>query len=106
MYVKNLNDYLFMTITCKCKKIMIKKAPAAVHIDKTARPQIIYKDINPRINTILENYYKITGVPVLINTSFNMHEEPIVCTPGDAIRGFIDGKLDYLVINNFLIKKK
>ena len=106
MYVKNLNDYLFMTITCLCKKIMIKKAPAAVHIDKTARPQIIDKDINPRINSILENYYKITGVPVLINTSFNMHEEPIVCTPSDAIRGFIDGKLDYLVINNFLIKKK
>ena len=105
MYVKNLNDYLFMTITCLCKKIMIKKAPAAVHIDKTARPQIIDKDINPRINSILENYYKITGVPVLINTSFNMHEEPIVCTPVDAIRGFIDGKLDYLVINNFLIKK-
>ena len=42
-----------------CKKIMIKKAPAAVHIDKTARPQIIYKDINPRINSILENYYKL-----------------------------------------------
>lgn len=105
MYVNNVKDYLFMTITCKCKNIMRKKAPAAVHIDGTARPQIIDKYINPRINLILENYYKITGVPVLINTSFNMHEEPIVCTPGDAIRGFIDGQLDYLVINNYLIKK-
>jgi carbamoyltransferase len=105
MYVNNARDYLFMTMTCKCKKIMSKKAPAAVHVDDTARPQIIDKYINPRINLILENYYKITGVPILINTSFNMHEEPIVCTPGDAIRGFIDGQLDYLVINNYLIKK-
>ncbi len=106
MYVNNLNDYMFMTMTCKCKKIMTKKAPAAVHIDDTARPQIIDKYINPRINLVLENYYKITGVPVLINTSFNMHEEPIVCSPGDAIRGFLDGQLDYLVLNDYLIKKK
>ena len=59
-----------------------------------------------KLNQILDEFEKLTGKGILINTSFNVRGEPIVCTPGDAIRGFIDGKLDYLVINNFLIKKK
>ncbi len=84
---------------------MNKKSPAAVHIDNTARPQIIDKKINPRIFKILNEYKKITKIPVLINTSFNMHEEPIVCSPNDAIRGFLDGRLDYLILKNFLIKR-
>lgn len=104
--IKKLADYKFMTITCNCKKKMLKQAPAAVHIDNTARPQVVNRTSNLRLALILENFYKITGTPILINTSFNMHEEPIVCSPNDAIRGFIDGKLDYLVLNNFLFKKK
>tara|TARA_B100000579_G_scaffold390693_1_gene365354 strand:- start:19747 stop:21438 length:1692 start_codon:yes stop_codon:yes gene_type:complete len=103
--LKKLDDYKYMTLTCVCKKIMIKKSPAAVHIDNTARPQIIDKKINPRIFKILNEYKKITKIPVLINTSFNMHEEPIVCSPNDAIRGFLDGRLDYLILKNFLIKR-
>jgi carbamoyltransferase len=51
-------------------------------------------------------YKKITKIPVLINTSFNMHEEPIVCSPNDAVRAFLASKIDYLILDNYLIKKK
>jgi len=93
----------FMTITFDCTDYMKEKCPAVVHVDGTARPQIIYNDINSSLYRIIDEYYKITGLPALINTSFNMHEEPIVCTPSDAIRSFQLGHLDYLAIGNFLI---
>ena len=106
LYINNeLDNYKYMTITCNCKPLMISKAPASVHVDKTARPQIVSQKENRRLYKILSEYYKLSGVPVLINTSFNMHEEPIVFTPEDAIRAFLDGNLDYLIINNFVIQK-
>ena len=101
----SLNDYKFMTITCDCKKIMINNSPAAVHIDNTARPQMINKKISLRLFKILNEYKKITKIPVLINTSFNMHEEPIVCSPNDAIRAFLASKIDYLILEKYLIQK-
>jgi carbamoyltransferase len=52
---------------------------------------------------ILDEYHKRTGIPTLINTSYNMHEEPIVCTPEDAIRAFQDGRLEVLALGNFLV---
>jgi carbamoyltransferase len=94
----------FMTITFNCTDWMKKHCPAVVHIDGTARPQLIHHDCNPSYYRILNEYYKITGLPSLINTSFNMHEEPIVCTPQDAIRGFIQGDLDYLALGNYLLQ--
>jgi carbamoyltransferase len=94
----------FMTITFDCTDYMKKTSPAAVHVDNTARPQITEKRINPSYNKILEEYYKLTKIPTIINTSFNMHEEPIVCTPNDAIRSFKAGNLDCLAIGNFLVK--
>lgn len=94
----------FMTITFDCTDFMKKNSPATVHIDNTARPQLIDKNTNISYRKILENYYKLTGIPSLVNTSFNMHEEPIVCTPDDAIRSFLAGKLDYLAVGNYLIK--
>jgi carbamoyltransferase len=84
---------------------MLNEAPAAVHVDKTARPQIVFKNENFRLYKILEEYRKITGIAALINTSFNMHEEPIVCSPNDALRAFVSGKLDNLVLGNFLISQ-
>ena len=94
---------IFMTITFDCTDFMKEKMPAAVHVDGTARPQLISRDINPSYYDIISEYKKLTGIPGLINTSFNMHEEPIVCTPEDAVRGFLAGKLDYLAIGNFLV---
>jgi carbamoyltransferase len=58
---------------------------------------------NPSFHRILRSYHERTGIPTLINTSFNMHEEPIVCSPSDAVRAFLLGNLDYLAIGDFLV---
>ena len=95
----------FMTITFDVKPEWTKKISAVSHVDNTARPQILKKKTNPLYYSIINEYYKITGIPLTINTSFNMHEEPIVCSPDDAIRSFIESGIDYLAIEKFLVKK-
>jgi carbamoyltransferase len=92
----------FMTVTCDCTPWMKQVSPAVVHLDGTARPQLITRDAEPFYYDILKRYHEQTGIPSLINTSFNMHEEPIVCTPEDAVRAFRLGHLDYLVLGSFL----
>jgi carbamoyltransferase len=94
----------FMTITCDCTDWMKQVSPAVVHLDGTARPQIISQAAEPFYYDILSRYCQRTGIPSLINTSYNMHEEPIVCTPHDAIRAFQQGHLDVLVIGPFLVR--
>lgn len=94
----------FMTVTFDCTPWFIENCPAAAHVDGTARPQLVRKAVNPKYHRILEEYEKLTGVPSVINTSFNMHEEPIVCTPYDAIRAFKLGHIPYLAIGSFLVK--
>ena len=93
----------FMTITYKCKKNFINKCPAAVHIDKTARPQIIRKSNNIKLYKILKEFFKISGEVAILNTSFNNHEEPIVCTPDDAIASLKRKNIDVLFLENFKI---
>lgn len=93
----------FMTITQDCTDWMQKHCPAVVHVDGTARPQIVDQKNNPSFHKILTYYHELSGVPVLVNTSFNMHEEPIVCTPQDAIRAYQLGRLDNLAIGPFLL---
>lgn len=92
----------FMTITFDCTDWMKKRCEGVVHIDGTARPQLVRKEDNPSFHRIIEEYAKITGLPVLINTSFNLHEEPIVCSPADAVRAFQMGHLDYLAVGPYL----
>ncbi len=94
----------FMTITFDCTDFMLEKCPAAVHIDGTARPQLVSEQSNPSFYRIIKEYHALTGIPSVINTSFNMHEEPIVCTPYDAIRAFKLGHLHYLAMGPFLVK--
>jgi carbamoyltransferase len=94
----------FMTVTFDCTDWMKERCPAVVHVDGTARPQIIDRESNPSYYRILDEYRKITGLPSIINTSFNMHEEPIVCSPCDAIRAFKESKLDYLALGNYLVR--
>jgi len=94
----------FMTITFDCTEFMRENCPAAVHVDGTARPQLIQREVNPGYYDILKEYEKLSGIPSLINTSFNMHEEPIVDSPEDAVRAFMQGALDYLAIGPFLVK--
>lgn len=93
----------FMTITLDCTDFMKKSCPAAVHVDGTARPQLIREAVNPSYYRIVREYYRLSGIPSLINTSFNMHEEPIVNSPKDAIRAFLQGNLDYLAMGNLLV---
>jgi len=93
----------FMTLTFDCTESMKQTSPAAVHVDGTARPQLVTATSNPSFYRILQEYYALTGIPSVINTSFNMHEEPIVCSPDDAIRAFLQGNLDYLAIGPYLV---
>jgi carbamoyltransferase len=94
----------FMTVTFDCTEQMQRQCPAAVHVDGTARPQLVSERTNPSYHRILRRYFELTGIPAMINTSFNMHEEPIICSPEDAIRAFLAGRLDYLAIGNFLVQ--
>lgn len=101
-----LDTARFMTITFGCTDWMAENCRAAVHVDGTARPQLVDRDEAPSYWAVIDAYRKRTGLPVIINTSFNMHEEPIVCTPEDAVRAFEASQLDYLAIGPFLAKGK
>jgi len=92
----------FMTTTFHCTRWMHEHCSGVVHLDGTARPQLVRREDNPSFYEIIEEYGKRTGVPVIINTSFNIHEEPIVRTAHDAVRAFIDSKLDYLQLGPFV----
>jgi carbamoyltransferase len=94
----------FMTMTFQCTPWMAKRCPGVVHLDGTARPQLVRRADNPSYHTIIDEFRKLTGLPTVINTSFNIHEEPIVCSPDDAIRAFLVGHLDYLAIGNHLVR--
>ena len=96
----------FMTITFKMKKFWLDRVPAIVHIDETARPQLVKEEKNPLFHRLLTEYKKQTGLPLMINTSFNAHEEPIVCHPGEAIKSLEAGMIDVLAIGNFIVKRK
>lgn len=98
-----LDSARYMTITFNCTEKMRIQSPGVVHVDGTARPQILDRETAPDLYQIAKAYYEITGIPSLINTSFNMHGEPIVCTPQDALRSFKAGKLDYLAIGHWLV---
>ncbi len=87
----------FMTITCAVKPEWRERIPAVVHVDNTARPQIIRDADNPTFAAILREFRQRTGVPVLINTSFNVHEEPIVNQPEECLRALLDGRIDFVV---------
>ena len=93
-----------MTKTCKVLKTQQKQLEAITHVDGTARIQSVTRKYNERFYNIIKEFYKITGVPVVINTSFNVKGEPIVCTPRDAIRSAKEMNLDYLAIGNFIMK--
>ena len=95
---------VFMNISFSCTDYFKNSCPAAVHKDGTTRPQFVSVRNNPGFHRILSVYSQKTGIPALINTSFNVHEEPIVRSPEDALDAFKRGQLDYLAINNFLIK--
>ncbi|MCK5229143.1 MAG: hypothetical protein KAR13_02695, partial [Desulfobulbaceae bacterium] len=87
-------------------KIIRSELPAVTHVDYTARIQTVHKETNPRYHALLSRFHERTGCGALINTSFNVRGEPIVCTPEDAYRCFMRTEMDYLAIENFLLDKK
>jgi carbamoyltransferase len=93
----------FMTITYRMTPLGQMHSPAITHVDGTARPQVVTREDNPDSHAILTEYEARTGRPILVNTSFNMHEEPIVCTPADAVSAFLRGHLDVLSIGSFVV---
>ena len=96
----------YMTISFDTKNYGQINIPAAVHpFDKTARPQIVYKNINKEYYLLIKEFKKISKVGALLNTSFNLHGEPIVESPQDALRTFKKSGLKYLYLGNYLIKK-
>jgi carbamoyltransferase len=80
--------------------------PAITHIDFSARVQSVHGDTNPRYHRLIEEFKKLTGYGVIVNTSFNVRGEPIVCTPDDAYRCFMRTEMDYLVMGDYLFDKK
>ncbi len=93
----------FMAVTVDCNDRCRKEAPAIVHVDGTARPQLVDARITPFIDQVLVEYRKLTGLRILINTSFNIHEQPIVRTSEEAIKTFDEGHIDALVLGDNLM---
>lgn len=79
--------------------------PAVTHVDDSARIQTVAREHNPRLYALLELFEQVTGCGVLVNTSFNVRGEPIVCTPDDAYRCFVNTEMDYLVVGHFLLDR-
>ena len=103
---KNHKPY-FMTMSFETTNLGRKMLPAACHpFDKTVRPQMVKKDTNLKYHKLITEFKKITGVGGILNTSFNLHGEPIVYSPKDAVRTFKKSGLDYLIIDNYLIRKR
>jgi carbamoyltransferase len=83
----------------------LAKVPAIVHVDGTARVQTVRREHNERLYLLLKEFENLTGVPVLLNTSFNIRGEPIVETPADAMKCFLSTGIDYLAMHDMLISK-
>ena len=82
------------------------EVPAITHVDFTARVQTVSKKDNPKYYALIEKFKEITGCPLIVNTSFNIRGEPIVCTPYDAFMCFMGTELDLLIIENFILYKE
>lgn len=105
-YVENYRPSPFMLLTFKVKSDKIKDLAQAAHVDNTARLQTVSKKTNPRFHKLITCFKQKTGIPALLNTSYNDRGEPIVESPKDAIRTFFSTGLDYLALGDYLIGKE
>lgn len=105
-YLENARDEFFMITSFTCKEARRKRVPAVVHADQTLRPQTVKDSFHPRFWKLLNHFGKLTGEHLLMNTSFNIMGEPIVCHPREAIRCFYDNGLDVLAMGSFVLEKK
>ncbi len=102
---KNIKRSPFMLFVFKVKKEKQGLIPAVTHVDGTSRIQTVSRKQNPLFYDLIKSFYKLTGVPMLLNTSFNVRGEPIVMSPEHAVKDFLRTGIDYLVINNYLIEE-
>lgn len=93
-----------MEVVIKIKKSKKEIVPSVVHIDETCRLQTVTNKFNPKFYNLISNFNEITNVPILLNTSFN-ENEPIVCSPEEAINCFLRTNMDDLVLNNIIISR-
>ncbi len=99
------SEYPFMLFIFPVREAMQGKIPAVTHVDGTARVQTVSERANPKYYRLIREFEKIQGVPVVLNTSFNIRGEPIVCTPKDALRCFFTTGIDVLVLGDYLVRK-
>ena len=104
-FLESAYDSPFMILTAQVRPEKRSVIPSVTHVDGSARPQTVEREINPLYYRLIDEFGKITGVPVIMNTSFNLRGEAIVHTPTDAIRTFFSSGMDALVIGNFLVEK-
>ncbi len=105
VYLKNAEEAPYMIVAYEIRDEVKDKLPSVVHVDNTVRPQTVSRKTNKRYWNLLNEFKKITGHSVLLNTSFNVMGEPIVCTPVDAIRCFYSTGIDILGMGNFVLEK-
>jgi carbamoyltransferase len=104
-YLESATDSPFMILTAQVRPEKRRVIPSVTHVDGSARPQTVEKDINPLYWRLIDEFGKRTGVPVIMNTSFNLRGEAIVHTPTEALRTFFSSGMDALVIGSFLVEK-
>jgi len=104
-YFIGCTDSPFMILTFPVKEEMKRVIPAVTHADGSARVQTVRRDVNPLYHALISHFERLTGVAVVMNTSYNLREEPIVCAPKDAVRTFYSSGLDALCIGPFLVTK-
>jgi len=104
-YLENIKDSPFMILTDQVKADKQSIIPAITHVDGSARPQTVEKEINPLYWQLIKAFEQKTGVPVVMNTSFNLRGEAIVCTPAEAIRTFMTSGMDALFLGSYILEK-
>jgi carbamoyltransferase len=104
-YLESATDSPFMVLTAQVRPEKRGVIPSVTHVDGSARPQTVERDVSPLYWRLIYEFGQRTGVPVVMNTSFNLRGEPIVCSPTDAIRTFFSSGMDALVIGSFVVEK-
>lgn len=102
--ISKLTDFMLMVLPVK--EYFHEEIPAVTHVDGSGRLQAVEQYQNPLYYDLIKEFGKLSGIPILINTSFNIRGEPIVCTPHDAYKCMMGTGIDYLVINKFLVKRE
>ncbi len=104
-YLVNAYTSPYMILSFDVVKERAPEISATVHVDNSTRPQTVSKDFNKRYFELISKFKKVSGIPAILNTSFNIKGEPIVCSPADAIKAFFTTGMDYLILGDFILEK-